>query len=116
MEQFFAQYGPWVMLIYLVVRDGFPLVAKTFLPAKLKQDEEERIWRHSVEERQIAAQEGTKQAVQQMSLAVTVGNERLNALQSMMVEHSRITAENNSMLQTRLPRRAKTRSTDVKPE
>jgi hypothetical protein len=76
------------------------LFIKTIVPAGLKRDQEEREWRHKLDERLATAIETTQVQVQQLTLAVTVSNERLTTLTNLMVDHDRISAQNNRLLLT----------------
>lgn len=100
MEQLFDKYGPVFLLLYIVLRDGMPLLAKSILPAKLRTEQEERDWRHKLDERLANAIEMTQVQVQQLTLALTVNNERLTTLTNLMVDHDRISAQNNRLLLT----------------
>jgi hypothetical protein len=69
------QYGFWAMLLYIFVRDGIIPILNKILPAKVEQAAQKQ-------EREIAVGEREATALEQISKAITVQNERMSQMET----------------------------------
>jgi hypothetical protein len=106
-ESFLREYGWFGFLAYLIGKEALPFLRDKVWPRKVaeaeaaqkRQDEERNRLKTleersiQVEERQMKAMESISLSYQQMALALTTGNERMNTIMTMQIEHDRFTRE-----------------------
>lgn len=106
--QAFERWG-WLGVTVLFAMDKlWPWFTNTFFPAKVKQEEDERTWQRSMDERRMQAMEnmattvgdalqkmsqGIQEGHSQLVLAVTVNNERLAQLNDAHRKHDAFTVQ-----------------------
>lgn len=71
----FEQYGFWLTLLYIVVRDGVLPLSNKLIPAKVEQQAEK-------EKREIAVEEREATALEQIGQALTASNVRMSNLET----------------------------------
>ena len=71
----FEQYGFWLTLLYIVVRDGVLPLSNKLIPAKVEQQVEK-------EKREIAVEEREASALEQIGQALTASNLRMSNLET----------------------------------
>ena len=71
----FEQYGFWLTLLYIVVRDGVLPLSNKLIPAKVEQQAEK-------EQREIAVEEREASALEQIGQALTASNLRMSNLET----------------------------------
>ena len=71
----FEQYGFWLTLLYIVVRDGVLPLSNKLIPAKVEQQAEK-------EKREIAVEEREATALEQIGQALTASNLRMSNLET----------------------------------
>lgn len=99
--QFIETYGALVGLgIFIFIEKLWPFFVKRFWPQKVKEqehqyetDKELRMRQFDIEDRQVKAIEGINEAIQAMSTAITINNERLSNLIAGHAEHAAATQQ-----------------------
>ncbi len=71
----FEQYGFWLTLLYIVVRDGVLPLSNKLIPAKVEQQVQK-------EQREIAVEEREASALEQIGQALTASNLRMSNLET----------------------------------
>lgn len=85
---FAEQYGPWVgLLVYILLKDAVPFATSKWLPAKIKEAEEQRaearqdaVWRKKMEEERLAELREIAGSTRALQLNMAATNERMGAL------------------------------------
>jgi len=93
-------YGPWFVIIILVLKDLLPFLRDKLFPAYMKNREQDAADRRSLNERKVLADENLAKAMQQLSVLFGTINDRTEITAAGMQRVERVVTEINTRTKT----------------